>query len=298
MLKLENITMKFGNFTAVDDLSLDIKNGEILGLLGANGAGKTTTFRIILGILKQTYGKVFFDGKDISMIDTKKIGFLAEERALIKKYTVNNQLKFFAELKGVDIKDIDSKIDHWLNYFNLEDKKNSKIGELSKGNQQKIQFISAVIHEPKLIIFDEPFSGLDPFNINLFKKIILELKDKGACIIFSSHRLDHVEFFCENIVVLVNGKAKLRGIIHDLKKSSGLNKVKIIADIDIKELEKLEYVDKVIKSSEYIELYIRNNDDIKLLFNFIKNYDCIHFEQALPTLEEIFVEKVGVSYES
>lgn len=298
MLKAENLKMQFGSLVAVDNLSFDLAGGEILGLLGANGAGKTTTFRIILGILNQTDGKVTYNGEPISLGLSNEIGFLAEERALLTKYTVYQQLKFFAELKGVSKDVVDEKIDYWLKYFGIEDNKKSKIKELSKGNQQKIQFISAVIHDPKLIILDEPFSGLDPFNINLFKNVILELKDKGCSIIFSSHRLDHVEYFCENIVVLVEGKDLLRGQISDLKRASGINKVKLQSNISKDELEKLEFVKSVEASGEYFNVYIKSADDVDPLFEVIKNHKCSHFALELPSLEEVFIEKVGTKYEA
>ncbi|MFV0424865.1 MAG: ABC transporter ATP-binding protein [Bacilli bacterium] len=298
MLKIENLRMEFGNLVAVDDLSFQLDTGEILGLLGANGAGKTTTFRIILGILKQTSGEVQYNGEHIDLNKSSEIGFLVEERALLTKYTVYQQLKFFADLKGMNKNKVDEKIDYWLKHFSLSDKKNSKIKQLSKGNQQKIQFISAIIHEPKLIILDEPFSGLDPFNINLFKKTILELKEKGCCIIFSSHRLDHVEFFCENIIVLVEGKAVLRGNIIDLKKESGINKVKIISEIPIVELKKLEYVSSVEEVGDFKEVYLSNIDNLNSLFDVIKKYSCSHFALELPSLEEVFIKKVGIKYEA
>lgn len=298
MLKVENITMKFGDLVAVNDLSLELGKGEILGLLGANGAGKTTTFRIILGILNATEGKVYFDGDIQKLTKSSEIGFLAEERALLTKYTVKQQLEFFASLKGMKKNDIAVKIDYWLEYFGLTDKKNSKIKELSKGNQQKIQFITAVIHEPKFIILDEPFSGLDPFNVNLFKNVILELKEKGCSIIFSSHRLDHVEYFCENIIVLVEGSPMLVGKITDLKKASGINKVVLNSSISEEELNALEYVNKVEKAGDYIHVFINNSEYAKNLFDVVKNYTCTHFALELPSLEEVFIEKVGVKYEA
>ncbi len=298
MLKIENMKMQFGSLVAVENLSLELSKGEILGLLGANGAGKTTTFRVILSILKQTEGTVEYNGGKLDLSCSSEIGFLAEERALLTKYTVYQQLKFFAELKGVKKNEIDERIDYWLKYFGLDESKKKKIKELSKGNQQKIQFISAVIHNPKLIILDEPFSGLDPFNINLFKNVILDLKDKGCSIIFSSHRLDHVEFFCENIIVLVEGKDVLRGQISDLKRQSGINKVKIQSNISKEELESLEYVKSVEESAEYLSVYINSADDAEALFDVVKNYPCTHFSLELPSLEEVFVEKVGTQYEA
>ena len=211
MLKVENVTKKYGDLVAVDNLSFEVNDGEIFGLLGLNGAGKTTTFRMILGLLDDYTGNITIDGKHIDYKISDKIGFLTEERSLLTKMTVLEQIKYYGVLKSIPEDKIEEKLDYWLARFGISEYKNKKIKELSKGNQQKVQFISAIINEPKLLILDEPFSGLDPLNVELFKKIILELKKKGTSIIFSSHRMEHVELFCEKLVVLVKGKSVLQG---------------------------------------------------------------------------------------
>ena len=217
MLKVEHVTKYYGDFLAVDDLSFTVKEGEIFGLLGVNGAGKTTTFRMIMGLLDPTKGSVTLDGKKIDYSMTDKIGFLTEERSLLTKLTVYDQCIFYGTLKGMSKKKIEERLDMLLEKFSISQYKYKKIKELSKGNQQKIQFITAILNEPKLLILDEPFSGLDPFNIELFKKEILELSKSGSMIIFSSHRMDHVELFCKKLVVLLHGKSVLEGYLKDIK---------------------------------------------------------------------------------
>lgn len=298
MLKLENVRKEFGDLVAVDDLSFEVKPGEILGLLGANGAGKSTTFRAIMNINPQTKGTITYKGKKVDLSLGNEIGFMCEQRALITKYTVERQLQFFAELKGMKKDEANRKITEWLEHFGMTDVRKKVIKELSKGNQQKIQLISAIIHEPSLIILDEPFSGLDPFNIKLFKDVILRLKDQGSAIIFSSHRLDHVEYFCENIIVLVNGKDLMRGKISDLKRESSISKVVLETTCPIEEIQALEYVTNTENSGEYINVFLNNTDSVDKLFDVIKNYQCTHFALELPTLEEVFLERVGEKYES
>ena len=201
MLKLENVTKYYGDFLAVDNLSFEVKEGEIFGLLGVNGAGKTTTFRMIMGLLEPTEGKITLNGKKIDYSVTDEIGFLTEERSLLLKLTVKEQALFYGTLKGMKEKDILKRLDYLLEKFGVLEYKDKKIKELSKGNQQKIQFITAIINEPKLLILDEPFSGLDPFNVELFKNEIVEMSKKGSMIIFSSHRMEHVELFCKKICI-------------------------------------------------------------------------------------------------
>ena len=188
MLKVKNIVKYYGNNKAVDNLSFEVKNGEIFGLLGENGAGKTTTFRIIMGLIESNSGEVLLDGKKIDYNLTDKIGFVTEERSLLTKLTVLEQLKFYGVLKGLDERTIEKDIDKWLERFEISSYKNRKIKELSKGNQQKIQFISAIINHPKLLILDEPFTGLDPINVKMMKDAIYELQKEGTSIIFSSHK--------------------------------------------------------------------------------------------------------------
>lgn len=202
MLQVKNVTKYYDTLKAVDDLSFEVKEGEIFGLLGLNGAGKTTTFRMIMGLIDDYTGEITLNGKKISYDITDQIGFLTEERSLLTKLTVLEQVKFYGILKGMNEDLIEEELDKLLKILNIYEYKNKKIKELSKGNQQKIQLITAIIHKPKLLILDEPFSGLDPINVELFKKLILDLKKKGTMIIFSSHRMEHVELFCEKLVIL------------------------------------------------------------------------------------------------
>ncbi|HHY96954.1 MAG TPA: ATP-binding cassette domain-containing protein, partial [Acholeplasma sp.] len=218
MLEVKGVTLKYGDFVAVDDLSFEVKPGEIFGLLGTNGAGKTTTFRTIMGLLYPSKGYVRYNGSFVSYETVDQIGYMIEERSLLTKMTVKDLMLYFGQLKNVSVEDILKRLDYWLERFNIKDYKNKKIKELSKVNQQKIQFISALINNPSLLVLDEPFSGLDVINIELFVEVIREFQAKGATIIFSSHQIDHVESFCERLVVLEKGKTVISGYIKDIKK--------------------------------------------------------------------------------
>ena len=215
MLKVENVTKYYGDFKAVDNLSFTVKEGEIFGLLGVNGAGKTTTFRMIMGLLEPTEGNITLDSQKISYDITDNIGFLTEERSLLTKLTVKEQAIFYGNLKNMKKEEILKRLDYLLDKYGISEYKDKKIKELSKGNQQKIQFILAILNEPKLLILDEPFSGLDPFNVELFKQEIIELSKKGSMIIFSSHRMEHVELFCKKLAIIMHGKTVLEGYLKD-----------------------------------------------------------------------------------
>ena len=206
MLEVKNIVKYYGKHKAVDHLSFSVDAGEIFGLLGENGAGKTTTFRIIMGLLDATSGEVMLDGKPIDYSMTDHIGFVTEERSLLTKLTVKEQIIYYGILKGMDEDTIMIELEKWLKRFDIPDYMDRKIKELSKGNQQKIQFISAVIHHPKLLILDEPFSGLDPINVKMLKDAIYELQQEGCAIIFSSHQIEYIENFCQKLIILVKGK--------------------------------------------------------------------------------------------
>ena len=298
MLKVENVTKKYGDLIAVNDLSFQVEDGEIFGLLGLNGAGKTTTFRMILGLIDDYSGNITIDGKKIDYDITDKIGFLTEERSLLTKLTVKEQLIYYGVLKSMSEEDIDKKIDYWLEKFNISEYKNKKIKELSKGNQQKIQFISAIINEPKLLILDEPFSGLDPINVELFKNIILDLKKKGTSIIFSSHRMEHVELFCEKLVVLVKGKSVINGYLSDIKKEYKKKNIIVSGDIDISVLEKQKGVLKIDKNHEEYIISIIDDSYINSIFKCISKFDNIKkFSVEDPSLNEIFISIVGDSYD-
>lgn len=298
MLKVENVTKYYGDLKAVDNLSFEVEDGCIFGLLGLNGAGKTTTFRMIMGLIDDYTGSITLDGKKIDYSMTDKIGFLTEERSLLTKMTVVEQVKFYAILKNMKEEDIVKRLDYYLDKFGISEYKYKKIKELSKGNQQKIQFITSIIHEPKLLILDEPISGLDPINVELFKKEILELKEKGTSIIFSSHRMEHVELFCEKLVVLVKGKTVLNGYLKDIKKEYKKKDVYIIGDVVKEDLEKIEGVVKVRKENDNYIVTISDEKYVSRLFNYVKKCDnIIRFSVEEPSLNEIFIEKVGNAYD-
>ena len=298
MLKVENVVKYYGDLLAVDNLSFTVDDGEIFGLLGLNGAGKTTTFRMILGLIDDYKGNITLDGKKIDYNETDKIGFLTEERSLLTKLTVLEQITYYGVLKGIPEGDIPKKLDYWLEVFGITEYKNKKIKELSKGNQQKVQFISAIINEPKLLILDEPFSGLDPINVELFKKVILDFKKKGTSIIFSSHRMEHVELFCDRLVVLVKGKSVLSGYLKDIKKKYKKKNILVKGEIDTKKLLDCPGVENITKERDEYIISISSEEYTSGLFKEIAKYDNItKFSVEDPSLNEIFINTVGDSYE-
>lgn len=297
MLEVKNIVKKYGTNIAVNDLSFTVDDGEIFGLLGENGAGKTTTFRIIMGLLEPNSGNVLLDHEKIDYSKTDKIGFVTEERSLLTKLSVQEQIEFYATLKGMEKQEIDKKLDEWLEKFEITSYKNRKIKELSKGNQQKIQFISAVIHEPKLLILDEPFTGLDPINVKLMKETIIDLKNKGCSIIFSSHQMEYIEDFCEKLVILVKGKPILEGNLKDIKESYAKKNILIKGDINTDEIKKIKGVISVgLEKGEYV-VKIENIDVASKVFAKIKNNNITKYDVEEPSLNEIFIESVGGIHE-
>lgn len=298
MLKVENVTKYYGDYKAVDNLSFSVNKGEIFGLLGVNGAGKTTTFRMIMGLLDKDNGNITFDGRNIDYSLTDEIGFLTEERSLFTKLTVKEQALYIGALKSMSNEDILKRLDYYLNKFEISEYKDKKIKELSKGNQQKIQFIMAIINDPKLLILDEPFSGLDPFNIETFKKEILELSKKGSMIIFSSHRMEHVELFCKKVVILVNGKTVLSGEIKDIKEQYRKKNIFIKGNVNKEDLLKIKGVLEVNYNNLEYEVKIESKEAIQSVFKYVsKCEDVTKFVVEEPSLNEIFVSKVGESYE-
>ena len=297
MLKVSNVTKYYGDFKAVDNISFEVSKGEIFGLLGVNGAGKTTTFRMIMNLISPNSGNITFNNKKIDYSITDKIGFLTEERSLLTKMTVKEQILYYGALKSLSKDTILKRLDKLLKRFEIESYIDRKINTLSKGNQQKVQFISAIINEPKLLILDEPFSGLDPINIELFKSVILDLKEKGTSIIFSSHRMDHVELFCEKLLILVKGKTVLSGYLKDIKEDYKKKNVIIKGNVKVSELKKIDGVVSVIKNEDHVLVVIKSKDCFKNVFDYIKTKDKIEkFEIAEPSLEQIFISKVGEAY--
>ena len=300
MLELKNVTKYYGDFKAVDNLSFKVKDGEIFGLLGVNGAGKTTTFRMIINLLDKSDGTILLDGKPIDYSITDKIGFLTEERSLLLKLTVLEQAIFYGTLKGLDKKTIEERLDVLLERFHISEYKNRKIKELSKGNQQKVQFITAILHEPKLLILDEPFSGLDPINVEEFMKMINELKNKGTSIIFSSHRMEHVELFCDELVILVHGKSVLQGNIKDIKKKYRKKNIQLCCNGDVDKLKDIDGVLDIIKEAGTDTYIIKISDDtvVNKVFEVVKTFkEVTKFNVEEATLNEIFISKVGEAYE-
>ena len=298
MLKVENVTKYYGDVLAVDDLSFTINDGEIFGLLGVNGAGKTTTFRMIMSLLEPTKGKITLNGKPVGYDVSEKIGFLTEERSLLTKLTVKDQVIYYATLKGMKESDILKKLDYWLNRFGISEYKERKIKELSKGNQQKIQFITAIIHEPDLLVLDEPFTGLDPINVELFMDVIREFKEKGKMIIFSSHRMEHVELFCEKLVILLKGKTVLSGSLKEIKKNYRKKTIRINGEVDLEALKKCKGVIEVKEENLDIIVKIESDEFVDEIFKVVKKgSDITKFLVEDASLNEIFVSLVGEAYE-
>lgn len=298
MLKVEHVTKYYDQVLAVNDLSFEVEHGEIFGLLGVNGAGKTTTFRMIMGLIEPNKGNITIDGKKIDYKMTEKIGFLTEERSLLTKLTVKEQVIYYGTLKGMNENDIVKKLDYWLERFGVSEYKDRKIKELSKGNQQKIQFITAIIHEPDLLVLDEPFTGLDPINVELFMSVIREFKEKGKMIIFSSHRMEHVELFCEKLVILLKGSPVLSGSLKEIKKNYQKKIIHIEGDISKEAFLNIPGVVSVLNENLELIVKIASEEYISKVFDVVKKYKNItKFVVEDASLNEIFLNTVGESYE-
>lgn len=301
MLRVSGLTKFFGDKLAVDEVSFEVKDGKIFGLLGRNGAGKSTIFRSILDIITPDAGNITYNGEKINKKVSDEIGYLPEEGSLILTYTVYEQLLYYGSLKSMNEGDIKDKAFYWLKKFKILEYINMKIKDLSKGNRQKIQFIVAVLHDPKLIILDEPFSGLDPLSVEELKNIILELKNDEKSIIFSSHRMDHVEMLCEDILIIDKGKTLVYGNLEEIKNQYTEKEVKITGEIG-------KYTYDIIKNTEGIKdirrtednsvlVKVENNDMIHRLFNLLKTSSITSFSTNEISLNDIFIDKVGSKYE-
>lgn len=297
MLEVKNIYKSFDKVVAVNNLSFNLDKGEILGLLGENGAGKTTTFRIIMGLIKPDSGTVLFDGKTIDYSITDKIGFTTEERSLLPNLTVKEQMIFYGKLKSLDNNTIIKRTNYYLDMFDMSDLLNVKIKELSKGNKQKIQFITSIINNPKLLILDEPFSGLDPINVNLIKKCIYELRDKGTMIIFSSHQMEYIEEFCENIIILKKGNCIVNDHIDNIRKEYIKDHIKIKGNIDLDELKKNHNIINIKKDKDEYIIKISKDTDINRLYKDLSKYEINKFEILEPSINQIFIDKIGGKHE-
>lgn len=297
MLQLKDVTKKFGKHTAVDRLTLTIPEGEMFGFLGANGAGKTTTFRMILNLLENTEGEIFWHGKKITYAQSNEIGYLPEERGLYPKLTVKDQLVYLAKLRGMAKADSVKALKAWLERFNITEYENKKVEELSKGNQQKIQFISAVLHNPRLLILDEPFSGLDPVNVEMLKKAVIDLKQAGTSIIFSSHRMEHVEELCRFLCIMKHGRPVVEGDLTEIKSSFRKKNITISADYDLTFLKETPGVVKYQETQQGCKLQIASSEDAPVVWKLLTEKGFVSkFEVEEPTLNDIFIEKAGEAY--
>ncbi|GEB76126.1 ABC transporter ATP-binding protein [Sporolactobacillus inulinus] len=293
-LSAEHLTKRFQNFLAVDHLSFKVEEGEIFGLIGQNGAGKTTTFRMILSLLAPTSGKINWRDHSIRGLERDQIGYLPEERGLYPKMPVEDQLMFFGQLRSWPKKVLKKEISEWLERFDLIEKRKVLTETLSKGNQQKVQLIASLIHKPRLLILDEPFSGLDPVNAGLLKDAVVSLKKEGTVIIFSSHRMDHVEELCDHICLLKKGKSLFSGAILDLKKQYGKINLTIRGPYDKTELAALPGVQSVTKEKEMYRLRLHHEHDARPIFQTLaKNGFIERFSLDYLSLEELFTRKVA-----
>lgn len=293
-LTVENVSKKFGEKQVVDNISFEAREPGVFGLLGTNGAGKTTTIRMILNIVKKDSGVIKWDNKPVTE-QIKSFGYLPEERGLYPKVKVSEQLMYFARLRGVSSQKAKKDIEYWLERLEAAQYINMPAEKLSKGNQQKIQFIASVIHDPELIFMDEPFSGLDPVNTDLFKGVIYELTSKNKIIIMSSHQMATVEEFCKDIVLLKNGNTVLKGNLKEIKHSYGRNNLIINCEGNIAELAAEENIISYRQNASGYEFKISDEEQAYKLLEKILSRRLLldKFEIREPSLHEIFIEKMG-----
>ena len=302
LLSIDSVSKHYGDFTALNKVSLNIKEGSIFGLLGPNGAGKTTLIRIINQITQPDEGKVLFNNEPLNIKHIKDIGYLPEERGLYPKMTIGDQVVYLAQLKGLDRDTAKSELKKWFDKFEIEDWWNKKVTELSKGMAQKVQFIVTVLHKPKLLIFDEPFSGFDPINANLIKDEILDLREKGATIIFSTHRMESVEELCEDIALINKSNKILDGNLYDIKTKfkSNIYEVGVNASNPDSLNKELGSIFETAKPSfktigENLKLNVKLNDkqnSDQLLKILNQSGKVIHFKEVIPSANEIFINSV------
>ena len=302
LLFIDSVSKNFGPHTALNNVSINIPEGCIYGLLGPNGAGKTTLIRIINQISVPDSGKVFFNDQELNLNHIKQIGYLPEERGLYPKMKIGEQAIYLAQLKGMDRNTARHELKKWFEKFDISDWWNKKVTELSKGMAQKVQFIVTVLHKPKLLIFDEPFSGFDPINANLIKDEILKLNKEGATVIFSTHRMESVEELCENIALINKSNKILDGNLDEIKKNFKTNTFEVAVNTpDAKDLNnklKLEYETlaptfRTIGDNLRLNIKLASGQSSDKLVHFLnKNSRLIHFKEVIPSVNEIFINSV------
>lgn len=294
VIDVRNISKTFGTTKAVDNVSFEVSEGKIFGLLGPNGAGKTTALRLINYILVPDSGSVTINGIQASPETQQMIGYMPEERGLYKKMKVGEQLLYLAQLKGMREGEARKAIRYWLDRFEASDWLDKKVEELSKGMSQKVQFIATIAHEPDIYIFDEPFSGLDPINSEMLREIVIELREKGKTILFSTHRMEQVEQMCDEICLFNNGRGVLQGNLREIKQSFGKNTVNIEFEGDASFLDRLEKVRINNRSTNFAEIRVLGDNRMQDILRTAMNHAEIHrFERIEPSLTEIFISTVG-----
>ena len=295
-LKVKDVSKRYGDFTAVENLSFEVRAGRVFGFLGPNGAGKTTTIRMIVGITHPDEGEIKLFGEKFSPALQDKIGYLPEERGLYKKMRVVDQLRYFAALKGVSKKKADKRIDFWLDRMKLAEWKTKKTTDLSKGMSQKLQFIATMIHEPDLLILDEPFSGLDPVNVEFLKNVIAEIKSQNRTIIFSTHLMETAEKLCDDILLINKSKKVLEGTMREIKESYGKNIVSLRSSGGKEILDDRSLITKVVEHADEKEVFLaEGTDPQKLLGRLVENGASVSkFEMIEPSLNDIFIDKVSL----
>jgi ABC-2 type transport system ATP-binding protein len=298
-LQLQGVSKAFGSFQAIKDLSLEVREGALFGFLGANGAGKTTTMRMILDLFRPDTGQITWNGKEVREVPRRNWGYLPEERGLYPKMRVDEQLLFLARLNGLAKPDAEKELTEWLERFQISANRTKKIEELSKGNQQKVQFLATILHDPTILVMDEPFSGLDPVNASVLKEAFLEMHRRGKTIIFSTHQLEQAEELCQDIVIINKGQTVVHGSVQEVKRQHGRNvaRLKIENDPEARWLDTLAGVQVTKRRQDYIEMQIRANVNPNLIVEGALQHGGIinRFELAEPSLTDIFIAQVGRS---
>ena len=300
-LILRGVSKSFGSFQAIKDLSMEVQEGAIFGFLGANGAGKTTTMRMILDILRPDSGSITWNGRDVRQVPRRNLGYLPEERGLYPKMRVDEQLVFLARLNGLSKQAAEKALTEWLERFQISANRKKKIEELSKGNQQKVQFLATILHDPTILVMDEPFSGLDPVNANVLKEAFLEMHHRGKTIIFSTHQLEQAEELCQDIVIINKGQSVVQGSVREVKRQQGRHvvRLKLENDPDASWLEQLPGVQVTRRREDYIEMHIQANFNPNVIVEAALQLGGVisRFELTEPSLTDIFIEKVGAASE-
>ncbi len=294
-LEIKNLTKTFDKIVAVNNASFEVPDGSIFGLIGRNGAGKTTTIRMMMGIYLPDNGEIILKGSKVGQEFKNKVGYLPEERGLYKKMKVMETLLYFAELKGKTGREVNRNAEEYLKKFELYDRRLSKLEDLSKGNQQKIQFIATVLHDPDFVILDEPFSGLDPVNTNLLKDIILEMKSRGKVIIFSTHLMDYAEKMCDHIAMIDNGNIILKGSLSSIKEKYAKKNVSLSFDGDISFLKGNSIVEKIENFGNTTGIRVKEPAQTQQLLKLLVDNNVIvkKFDANDISLHEIFIELAG-----